>query len=199
MWAGWSKVWFPAWAEDFSVFKNVQIGSGTHPASYSIVVSFSMSTTVPCHGKDSDNCMFISSDLLSLTIAVIISHTMLYILRSWWHVLAIIRSLTLQHAEKINNNWKIWNINVQIIFTFISFLSADQISFLLQMMFQYFANISCKSSCLHRALMIIKHFIIQIMHNIYRYNQNYYIFKSAPACFRSQRIHHQGALYSAWL
>ena len=25
------------------------------------------------------------------------------------------------------------------------------------------------------------------------------MFKSAPTCFRSQRIHHQGALYSAWL
>jgi len=28
---------------------------------------------------------------------------------------------------------------------------------------------------------------------------NYKIFKSAPTCFGSQRIHHQGALYSDWL
>jgi len=34
---------------------------------------------------------------------------------------------------------------------------------------------------------------------ICRYNLNYKIFKSAPTCFGSQRIHHQGALYSAWL
>ena len=34
---------------------------------------------------------------------------------------------------------------------------------------------------------------------IRRYNQNYKIFKSAPTCFGSQRIHHQGAFYSAWL
>jgi len=32
-----------------------------------------------------------------------------------------------------------------------------------------------------------------------RYNYNYKIFKSAPTCFGSQRIHQQGALYSAWL
>jgi len=67
----------------FSVFRNVQIGSGTHPASYSIVVSFSTSTAVPRHGKDRDNCTVISSDLLNLTITVIISQTTLYILRSW--------------------------------------------------------------------------------------------------------------------
>jgi hypothetical protein len=30
-------------------------------------------------------------------------------------------------------------------------------------------------------------------------NLNYKIFKSAPTCFESQRIHHQGNLYSAWL
>ena len=30
-------------------------------------------------------------------------------------------------------------------------------------------------------------------------NQNYKIFKSTPTLFGSQRIHHQGALYSAWL
>jgi len=43
--------------------------------------------------------------------------------------------------------------------------------------------------------------IIRLMHKyiIRRYNWNYKIFKSAPACFGSQRIHHQGALYSAWL
>ena len=29
--------------------------------------------------------------------------------------------------------------------------------------------------------------------------KNYKIFKSAPTCFGSQRIHHQGALYSDWL
>jgi hypothetical protein len=34
---------------------------------------------------------------------------------------------------------------------------------------------------------------------ICRYNENYKIFKSAPTCFGSQSIHHQGALYSAWL
>ena len=34
---------------------------------------------------------------------------------------------------------------------------------------------------------------------IYRYNQNCKIFKSAPTCFGSQRIHHQGALDSTWL
>jgi hypothetical protein len=48
----------------------------------------------------------------------------------------------------------------------------------------------------------LKHFIIQQMHKyiIHRYNYNYYkIFKIAPTCFGSQGIHHQGALYSAWL
>jgi len=47
----------------------------------------------------------------------------------------------------------------------------------------------------------LKDFIIQQMHKyiIRRYNKNYYkIFKIAP-CFGSQGIHHQGALYSAWL
>jgi len=39
-------------------------------------------------------------------------------------------------------------------------------------------------------LYCIKHSIIQLMHNV---------FKCAPACFGSHRIHHQGALYSAWL
>jgi len=35
---------------------------------------------------------------------------------------------------------------------------------------------------------------------IRRYNYNYCkIFKIAPTCFGSQGIHHQGALYSAWL
>ena len=35
---------------------------------------------------------------------------------------------------------------------------------------------------------------------IRRYNYNYYkIFKIAPTCSGSQEIHHQGALYSAWL
>ena len=33
-------------------------------------------------------------------------------------------------------------------------------------------------------------------YTISRYNWNYKIFKSAPTCFGSQRIHHQGALYS---
>ena len=49
---------------------------------------------------------------------------------------------------------------------------------------------------------LLKHFIIQQMHKniIRRYNYSYYeIFKIAPTCFRSQGIHHQGALYSAWL
>ena len=57
------------------------------------------------------------------------------------------------------------------------------------------------SSCLHRASMIIKHFIIQLMpqYILCRYNYNYKTFRSAPTCFGSQRIHHQGALYSAWL
>jgi len=59
IWAGWSKVRFPAGAEDFSLLRNFKIGSGTHPASYSIVLSC---TTVPLHGKDRDNCTFISSD-----------------------------------------------------------------------------------------------------------------------------------------
>jgi len=47
-----------------------------------------------------------------------------------------------------------------------------------------------------------KHIIIQQMHKyiICRYNENYYkTFKIAPTCFGSQGIHHQGALYSAWL
>jgi len=49
--------------------------------------------------------------------------------------------------------------------------------------------------------MTVKHFIIQQMHKyiICRYDWNYKIFESAPTCFGSQRIHHQGALYSAWL
>jgi len=35
---------------------------------------------------------------------------------------------------------------------------------------------------------------------IHKYNYNYYkIFKIAPTCFGSQAIHHQGALYIAWL
>jgi len=38
---------------------------------------------------------------------------------------------------------------------------------------------------------------------IRRYNLNYYkifeMFKIASTCFGSQGIHHQGALYSAWL
>ena len=56
-------------------------------------------------------------------------------------------------------------------------------------------------SCLPRASMIIKHFIIQLMHNIYIYVGTIKIIKylSVPTCFGSQRIHHQGALYSAWL
>jgi len=33
-------------------------------------------------------------------------------------------------------------------------------------------------------------------YTIRRYNQNYKIFKSAPTYFGSQRIYHQGALYS---
>ena len=46
-----------------------------------------------------------------------------------------------------------------------------------------------------------QNFIIQQMHKyvIRRYNTNYKIFKSAPTYFGSQRIHHQGALYSTWL
>ena len=32
-----------------------------------------------------------------------------------------------------------------------------------------------------------------------RYLSKNTVFKSAPTCFGSQRIHHQGALYSAWL
>lgn len=76
IWAGWSKVRFPAGAEDFSLFKNVQIGSGTHPASYSIVLSFSVSTTVPLHCKERDKCTLVSSDLFNLTIIVTISHTL---------------------------------------------------------------------------------------------------------------------------
>ena len=39
-------------------------------------------------------------------------------------------------------------------------------------------------------LCCIKHFIFELMNNI---------FKSARTCFGSQRIHHQWALYSAWL
>ena len=34
---------------------------------------------------------------------------------------------------------------------------------------------------------------------ICRYSYNYKLFRSAATCFGSQRIHHQGALYSAWL
>jgi len=58
-----------------------------------------------------------------------------------------------------------------------------------------------ESSCLHRASMIIKHFIIQLTHKyiIRKHNQNCNKFKSAPTCFGSQRIHNQGALHSAWL
>ena len=50
--------------------------------------------------------------------------------------------------------------------------------------------------------LIIKHIFIELMHNyvICRQNENYYkLFKIAPKCFGSQRIHHQGALFSAWL
>ena len=56
-------------------------------------------------------------------------------------------------------------------------------------------------SRLHHASVIIKHFIIQLMHNIEHVDtiKNYKIFKSAPTCFVSQRIRQQGALYIAWL
>jgi len=49
--------------------------------------------------------------------------------------------------------------------------------------------------------MLIKHFFYPTneQYIICRYNWNYKIFKSAPTCFGSQRIHHQGTLYSAWL
>jgi len=49
--------------------------------------------------------------------------------------------------------------------------------------------------------MIIKHFIIQPMHNILYVDTIKIIkyLKSAPTCLGTQRIHHQGALYSAWL
>ena len=54
---------------------------------------------------------------------------------------------------------------------------------------------------LHCASMTIKPFIYptNAQYIICRYNENYKIFKSTPTCFGSQRIHHQGALYSAWL
>jgi len=40
---------------------------------------------------------------------------------------------------------------------------------------------------------------INAQYIICTYNENYKIFKSAPTCFGSQRIHHPGVLYSAWL
>ena len=55
---------------------------------------------------------------------------------------------------------------------------------------------------------IIKHVTLQkiVAHDfryvpriIRRYNYNYKMFKNAPTCFGSQRIHHQGALYSVIL
>jgi len=57
------------------------------------------------------------------------------------------------------------------------------------------------TSYLHPASSTYKYFIVQLMHNYIRRRKiwNYRIFKSAPTCFGSQRIHHQGALYSAWL
>ena len=48
----------------------------------------------------------------------------------------------------------------------------------------------------------LKYFIIQKMHKyiIRRYNYTYYkIFKIAPTCFGSKGVHHQGALFIAWL
>jgi len=57
------------------------------------------------------------------------------------------------------------------------------------------------SSCLNLASVIIKHFIIQPMHNI-QYVDTIKIIKYLkvlPTCFGSQRIHHQGALYCAWV
>jgi len=59
-------------------------------------------------------------------------------------------------------------------------------------------NIFKKSSCLHRASKIIKQFYYptNAQYIIFRYNQNYKIFKSAPTCFGSQRIHHQGAMHN---
>jgi len=43
------------------------------------------------------------------------------------------------------------------------------------------------------------HYPTNAQYIICRYNQNYKIFKSAPTCFGSQRIHHQRALYCASL
>jgi len=66
-------------------------------------------------------------------------------------------------------------------------------------------SVTCKptyvSLCLHRASITFKHFIIQLMHNIQFVDtiKIIKIFKLALTCFGSQRIHHQGALYSAWL
>ena len=56
-------------------------------------------------------------------------------------------------------------------------------------------------SCLHCASMIIKnlYYPTNAQYMVCRYNENYKIFESAPTCFGSQRICHQGALYSAWL
>jgi len=54
----------------------------------------------------------------------------------------------------------------------------------------------------HRASSTCKYFVVSLMHNYIKrtYNYNYYkIIKCAATCFGSQRIHHQGALYSAWL
>jgi len=63
-------------------------------------------------------------------------------------------------------------------------------------------NTVCFKKNLYEVQELLKHFIIQQIHNyiIHRYNYIYYeIFKIAPTCFGSQGIHHQGALYSAWL
>jgi len=50
-------------------------------------------------------------------------------------------------------------------------------------------------------IFLLKHFIIQQMHKYIIRGYNYIIkyFKIVPTCFRSQGIHHEGALYSAWL
>ena len=41
--------------------------------------------------------------------------------------------------------------------------------------------------------------IVSVDMDVFGVMADYKIFKSAPTCFGSQRLHHQGALYSAWL
>ena len=119
----------------------------------------------------------------------------------FWRLKAAVQRLHLKVIENSRSkNWMWTACNTQYEWHSIDFW------WCVRNVFQGEIQLSCKHSNKAKLnnnpkIIIVKHFIIELMHNIQYVDTIKIIkyFKSSPTCFGSQRIHRQGALYSTWL